>query len=162
MSIYTILISDMERYKNYKLADLSSLTACDRTNKASGDIEIFKNNKVFESIEIKLDRKINSQILRVARDKIYKWNPARYYILSVFGIEESEKEEIYSIVEEVEKNHGCQIIINGLLPTIKYYLRLITDLKEFISLYSMAVQNDKELQKVHKLKWNELIEKYLS
>lgn len=161
-SIYTILISEMERYKNSKLADLSSLTACDRTNKASGDIEIFKNNKVFESIEIKLDRKINSQILRVARDKIYKWNPARYYILSVFGIEESEKEEIYSIVEEVEKNHGCQIIINGLLPTIKYYLRLITDLKEFISLYSMAVQNDKELQKVHKLKWNELIEKYLS
>ena len=160
-SIYTILITEIERYKNCKLATLSSLTACDRTNKTSGDIEIFKDNKVFESIEIKLDRTITSQVLRVARDKIYKWNPSRYYILSVLGIEENQSIEINSIVEEVGKNHGCQIIINGLLPTIKYYLRLITDLEKFVFLYSTAIQNDKELQKVHKLKWNELIEKYL-
>lgn len=26
----------------------------------------------------------------------------------------------HSIVEEVGKNHGCQVIINGLLPTINY------------------------------------------
>ena len=98
--------------------------------------------------------------MRVVRDKIYKWNPSRYYVLSVFGIEESEKEEIESIVNEVEEKHGCQIIINGLLPTIKYYLRLITNLEEFISIYTDEVSDDKELQKVHKLKWKELIEKY--
>lgn len=159
-SIYCILIKEIERYKDCNLAELSSLTACDRTNKASGDIEIFKKNSVYESIEIKLDKKITAQILRVAKDKIYKWNPVRYYILSVYGIEESECEEIESVVEEVEKNHGCQIIINGLLPTIKYYLRLISNLSEFLSIYSEEVQNDMELQRVHKLKWNELIEKY--
>lgn len=159
-SIYTILIKEMERFKDCKLAPLSSLTACDRTNKASGDIEIFKGKSIYESIEIKLDKKISAQILRVARDKIYKWNPARYYILSVYGIEENEKDEIESVVAEVEKKHGCQIIINGLLPTIKYYLRLITNLPEFISIYTEEVQNDTELQKVHKLKWQELIEKY--
>lgn len=159
-SIYSILIKEMSRYKECTLAELSSLTACDRTNKASGDIEIFKNGKTFESIEIKLDKKISAQIMRVVRDKIYKWNPSRYYVLSVFGIEESEKEEIESIVNEVEEKHGCQIIINGLLPTIKYYLRLITNLEEFISIYTDEVSDDKELQKVHKLKWKELIEKY--
>lgn len=159
-SIYSILINEVERYKNCTLAELSSLTACDRTNKASGDIEIFKDGKTFESIEIKLDKKIFSQIIRVVRDKIYKWNPSRYYVLSVLGIEESDKEEIETIVDEVEEKHGCQIIINGLLPTIKYYLRLITHLEDFIKIYTEEVQNDKELQKVHKIKWQELIEKY--
>lgn len=56
--------------------------------------------------------------------------------------------------------HGCQIIINGLIPTLKYYLRLIEDLNMFIINYSKAIESDNELQKVHKEKWNELINKY--
>ena len=159
-SIYTSLIKELKRYDNCYLAPLSSLTACDRTNKASGDIEIFRDDNVFESIEIKLDKKINAQILRVAEEKIYKYNPTRYYILSVLGLEESERSEIESVVFNVLNSHGCQIIINGLIPTIKYYLRLITNLDEFIKNYSIAIQTDSELQKVHKEKWNELIDKY--
>lgn len=159
-SIYECLISELKRYDECELAPLSSLTACDKTNKASGDIEIFRNKHVFEAIEIKLDKKIDSQILRVVESKIYKWNPQRYYILSVLGLEESDKEEINEIVLKVLNEHGCQIIINGLIPTIKYYLRLITNLDDFIKKYSKAVEIDKELQLVHKSKWVELLEKY--
>lgn len=159
-SIYTSLINELKRYDGCTLAELSSLTACDKTNKASGDIEIFRNSSVFESIEIKLDKKITAQILRVAEEKIYKWNPQRYYILSVYGIEESEKDEINEIVLRVLNEHGCQIIINGLIPTIKYYLRLIENLDDFVKNYSQAVELDGELQKVHKEKWAELLSKY--
>lgn len=159
-SIYSSLIQELKRYEGCSLADLSSLTACDKTNKASGDIEIFKDGNVFESIEIKLDKKITSQILRVAEEKIYKWNPQRYYILSVLGIEENEKNEINDIVLKVLYEHGCQIIINGLIPTIKYYLRLINNLDDFVKAYSFSVEHDKELQKVHKEKWVELLKKY--
>ena len=159
-TIYTSLINELKRYEGCTLADLSSLTACDRTNKASGDIEIFKDNKLFEAIEIKLDKQIDKQIVRVVEDKIYKWNPQRYYILSVLGTKAEDNREISDIVCSVGINHGCQIIINGLLPTIKYYLRLITDLKTFLVRYSNAVQNDKELQVEHKKFWNELIIKY--
>lgn len=159
-SIYSCLINEIKRYENCRLADLSSLTACDKTNKASGDIEIFKNEQLFESIEIKLDKKITSQIIRVVESKIYKWNPERYYVLSVDGIDENDKDEINEIVFDVLTKHGCQIIINGLIPTIKYYLRLISNLEEFVSKYSNCVQNDEELQRVHKEKWNELIQKY--
>lgn len=159
-SIYLSLIKEVKRYENCELAPLSSLTACDRTNKASGDIEIRREGKIFESIEIKLDKKINAQIVRVVESKIYTWNPQRYYILSVLGIEEGEKDEILRIVDTVLEKHGCQIIINGLIPTLKYYLRLIEDLNMFIVNYSKAIEEDKELQKVHKTKWNELLEKY--
>ena len=158
-SIYLSLINEVKRYEDCELADLSSLTACDRTNKASGDIEIFKDGNVFESIEIKLDKKISAQIVRVVESKIYEWNPQRYYVLSVLGIEEEERVEIEGIVENVLNKHGCQIII-GLIPTLKYYLRLIEDLNMFIINYSKAIESDNELQKVHKEKWNELINKY--
>lgn len=159
-SIYLSLIDELKRYEGCTLADLSSLTACDKTNKASGDIEIFRGENVFESIEIKLDKKITAQIIRVVESKVYKWNPQRYYVLSVDGIETSEKDEINEIVLNVLNNHGCQIIINGLIPTIKYYLRLINNLDDFVRNYSKAVQDDNELQKVHKEKWGELLVKY--
>lgn len=159
-AIYSFLIQELKRYVDCSLQPLSSLTACDRTNKASGDIEIYRLSELFESVEIKLDRQITSQIVRVAEEKIYKWNPQRYYILSVDGILESDKSDIDDIVNTVLENHGCQIIINGLIPTIKYYLRLITNLNDFVIKYSELVENDTELQKIHKAKWNELLEKY--
>ncbi len=156
-SIYSTIIQEVGRYKGCSLAELSSLTACDRTNKASGDIEIFRDDLLFEAVEIKLDRRIDAQIMRVVREKIYKWNPQRYYVLSVDGILESEEEEIQSVLNEVMLKHGCQIIINGLIPTIKYYLRLIENPAVFIRYYSDAVESDTELQPIHKKKWNDLL-----
>jgi DNA (cytosine-5)-methyltransferase 1 len=100
-------------------------------------------------------------MVRVANEKIMRFNPDRYYILSYIGIKESEIVEIDSLIDEIKAKHGCQIIINGLLPTIKYYLRLITSLDEFVSNYSDLIEKDKEIQKIHKEKWNELIKTYL-
>lgn len=159
-AIYSSLIKEMKRYEGCNLDDLSSLTACDRTNKASGDIEIKKDGDLYEAVEIKLDKKIDAQIVRVAAEKIFKWNPQRYYILSVDGIKDEDRNEIDNILLEVGLKHGCQIIINGLIPTIKYYLRLITDLKDFVNTYSKAVEKDSELQPIHKTTWNSIIQKY--
>ncbi|MBS1572270.1 MAG: DNA cytosine methyltransferase, partial [Bacteroidetes bacterium] len=92
---------------------------------------------------------------------IARFNPDRYYILSYFGVKESDKIEIADLVDELKLKHGCQIIINGLLPTIKYYLRLITSLDEFVTNYNELIKNDTEIKKIHKEKWNELIEKHL-
>lgn len=156
-AIYQSIISEFQRYKGCELAPLASLTACDLTSKASGDVEIFKDGKHFESVEIKLDKVIDSTIVRVVESKIYKFNPTRYYILSYYGINEDDHIEIQEIVDKVRQEHGCQIIINGLLPTIKYYLRLISNLSDFWMSYSNLVENDSELQKIHKDVWNEII-----
>ncbi len=159
-SLYTLLVTQLSRYKDCYLSDLSSLTACDRTNKASGDIEIFFNNgNLFEAIEIKLDKQIDEQIMRVVADKVYKWNPQRYYVLSVYGIKTEDLEVINQLVCEIKTKHGCQVIINGLLNTLKYYLRLLDNLEDFIEQYSNEIETDSELQIEHKKKWNELLQK---
>lgn len=157
-AIYQSIIKEFSRYKDCQLSPLASLTACDLTSKASGDVEIFKDGKHFEAVEIKLDKKIDATIVRVVEEKIYKFNPTRYYILSYYGICDDDMIEIQDIVDKVRINHGCQIIINGLLPTIKYYLRLITNLEDFWASYSSLIQNDHELQLIHKEVWNNIIE----
>ncbi len=70
---------------------------------------------------------------------------------------DDESSEIQSIVERVQSDHGCQIIINGLLPTIRYYLRLINSLEDFVENYSRFVEQDVELQVIHKEVWNEIV-----
>ena len=153
-SIYQILIHEISRYKNCILKELGSHTASDRTSKSAGDIEIFKDKELFEAIEIKLDKPIDANILRIAKEKIVRFNPKRYYILSNQGI--VEEYEVYNIIEEVKKEHGCQIIVNGVLDTLKYYMRLIDNLEEFYQLYSDLISTDSELKAIHKQKWNEL------
>lgn len=160
-AIYKSLIKEIGRYKNCILAEMGSHTASDRTSKSAGDIEIFKNKNLFEAIEIKLDKSIDVTMVRIAIEKIARYNPDRYYILSYIGIKESDKIEIADLIDKIKLEHGCQIIINGLLPTIKYYLRLITSLDEFIINYNNLIENDTEIQKIHKVKWNELIDKHL-
>ncbi|MDO4783404.1 MAG: restriction endonuclease, SacI family [Capnocytophaga felis] len=161
-SIYSCLIKELARYKGKRLGELGSHTASDRTSKSAGDIEIFENNSIFEAVEIKLNKQIDNTIVRVAIEKIYKHNPKRYYILSNEGIRLENQEEIDSLVRNVKNQHGCQIIINGLIPTLKYYLRLISNLEDFIKNYSVLIEKDKELQFIHKEKWNELINNFLN
>ncbi len=161
-AIYQCLINEIGRYKNCTLANMGSHTASDRTSKSAGDIEIFKKKELFEAIEIKLDKAIDTTIIRIAIEKIARYNPNRYYILSYIGIKESDKLEITDLINKLKLEHGCQIIINGLLPTIKYYLRLITSLDEFVTNYNQLIEKDTEIKKIHKEKWNELITRHLT
>jgi DNA (cytosine-5)-methyltransferase 1 len=51
--------------------------------------------------------------------------------------------------------------VNGIIPTIKYYLRLITSITDFIEIYSQLIESDTELQKIHKEQWNEILGKLM-
>lgn len=161
-AIYECITKELLRYKNSKLCELGSHTASDRNSKSAGDIEITIDNKIYEVIEIKLDKLIDQTTLRVAIEKIKIFNPARFYILSYKGINEEDKLIIAELIDEIREQHGCQIIVNGIIPSLKYYLRLISSLDIFINNYSKLIQNDKELQQIHKNKWNELISTILN
>lgn len=160
-SIFKSIIKEISRYKNCYLGKMGSHTSSDLTSKSSGDIEIYDvQNKLVETIEIKHNKTINITTVRIAIEKIYKFNPRRYCIFSFAGIKEQDLEEITKEVRTAELNHGCQIIINGIIPTIKYYLRLISSLSEFIDNYRDLVETDQELQKSHKTKLIKLFEEY--
>lgn len=158
-AIYQILILELKRYEKCVLKILGSHTASDRTSKSAGDIEIFKEKHIYEAIEIKLNKEIDIDMLNIAYSKIIKFSPKRYSIFSTANIKESDKVLIADKIDKIRKEHGCQIIINGVLPSIKYYLRLIDDLSIFITNYSKLIEQDNELQKEHKEYWNEILSK---
>jgi DNA (cytosine-5)-methyltransferase 1 len=156
-AIYKIIIAEINRYENCVLKPLGSHTASDKTSKSSGDIEVYRAGGLFESIEIKLDKPIDSNILRIAKEKIIKFNPKRYYILSFIGVKEKERQEIEGIIHNIKEVHGCQVVINGVIPTLKYYLRLISNIGDFVDGYSNLIQNDSELKLIHKQTWKTLV-----
>jgi len=160
-AIYQIFIEEVERYKLCTLKKLASHTASDLTSRSAGDIEVFdENNKLFEAVEIKHGKKIDIQIIRIVKEKIVKYNPQRYCVFSSSDIEKSDSELIDMEISEIDNNHGCQIIINGTIPTLKYYLRLISSLDIFINKYSILIESDSELQITHKIKWNEILSEH--
>lgn len=157
-AIYKILINEIKRYENCTLQNLGSHTASDKTSKSSGDIEILKNKTNFEAVEVKLDKIIDSNIVRIAIEKIYRFNSLeRYYILSNVGVKKADIAEIQVLIDDTKTVHGCQLIINGVLPTIKYYLRLIGNTEEFICNYSQLIEKDTELKIIHKTTWDNII-----
>jgi DNA (cytosine-5)-methyltransferase 1 len=156
--IFEQLIDELKRYEGCTLNKLGSHTASDKTSKTAGDIEIFKNGELIEAIEIKLDKPINADLMRQVQKKIYKHNPKRYCVFSSGQVVEAEA--VKNIVNEIKETHGCQVIVNGVVPTLKYYLRLIISLQNFINSFLIAVENDSELKPIHKTVIVELIEKH--
>ena len=157
-SIYEILIEELKRYSNCSLKELGFHTTSDRTSKSSGDIEVFKENKLLESVEIKFEIDISEYMVNRAIEKIYKYNPKRYYILSTSGINQDEYEIILKKINDLKNKHGCHLIVNGLLPTLKYYMRLLSDLSVIIKKITDNILLDKELKIEHKIEWKNLIE----
>ncbi|MGF1588080.1 MAG: hypothetical protein ACFCU7_02360 [Pleurocapsa sp.] len=157
-TIYLRLIQEVERYKGCMIKDLGSHTASDLTSKTAGDIEIFdKKKQLIEAIEIKQGKPISLQMVLNAKDKILKYHPRRYYIFSSADIHKADEIKIQAEIELIAKDHGCQVIVNGIIPTLKYYLRLIASVETFVEDYSRFVEQDKELQAIHKIQWNNIL-----
>ncbi len=157
-AIYQILVKEISRYNSCILKKLGSHTASDRTSKTAGDIEIVdKNDHLVEAIEIKYGQEITLQMVYRAKNKIIKYNPLRYYIFASKDVNQLEADKINKLIKEISSEHGCQVILNGIIPTIKYYLRLIMSITDFIELYSQFIESDNEIQKIHKEKWNEIL-----
>ncbi len=158
-SIFMILVKELERYKGCKLKPLGSHTASDRTSKTSGDIEIVNiRNSLEESIEIKFGKTIDPHLIRNIKNKIYTYNPKRYCIFSTKPIR--NKNEVFQIVSKIKKEHGCYLILNGILPTLKYYLRLISSKKAFLNNFFTMIMDDSELQSIHKQVIKQLKEQF--
>ena len=60
----------------------------------------------------------------------------------------------------MKQEHGCEVIVNGIMPSLKYYLRLLSNPSDFLQGYEAALQTDYEastdVKAVHIERWNRL------
>jgi DNA (cytosine-5)-methyltransferase 1 len=65
-------------------------------------------------------------------------------------------------VEEIKIKHGCEVIVNGLIPSLKYYLRLLKDPSTFIDDYTKNLKREflktTEIKEVHIKAWKKIVE----
>lgn len=52
--------------------------------------------------------------------------------------------------------HGCQVIVNGVYSTLRYYLRLLKNPAEFIERYAELLQSDEDVKYPQQMAWNEI------
>lgn len=160
-SIYECMIKHFDRFKNMELDSLGSHNSCDKSSKETGDIVVRNKdtNDIYEVVEVKFDIKPTHLMVDYAYDKIkYNNNVQRYYILSTSKPDLDEVNKINNKIDDIYKEYGCQVIVNGIFDSLKYYLRLLTNSDEFLTCYSKNLQANEELDYEHKIAWNRIVE----
>ena len=165
-SIYQILIPILKRYENKKLVSLQVHTSSDKHG--FGDIEIYtKTNKPFEIVEIKHNIPLDKYLIFDIVKKTENTEIDRYYILTTFksGFEnEVTEKSVNEFIMQIKQSKGIDIIANGIITTLKYYLRFIDDYKQFVKAYTDNLikdsKNSTEVKSFHIEKWTEILKEY--
>lgn len=140
-AVYELLMQDVKRYDGKRLAPLETHTSPDSRSESLGDIEIFDDKgNCFEAIEIKHLKPITAGMIGITYRKIKNKPINRYYILTTSEPNVKNQTEISAKLSEIKKLHSCQIIVNGVLPSLKYYLRLVSEPEKFIGIYTKHLE----------------------
>lgn len=163
-SVYDLLMLDVKRYSDKKLISLEHHTSPDSRSKSLGDIEIKSTDDIcFEAIEIKHLKPISLDIISDVYQKIKNTSIDRYYILTTNEPNFDDKKSVEQKIIEYSKLHPCQIIVNGVLPSLKYYLRLVSNPELFTNKYTYWLEYEYNrasgIKKEHLQVWQEICKK---
>lgn len=155
-AIYSELIKELGRFKDKHLKALESHSASDARTGACGDIEVLNaDGTTFEAVEVKHQLQITKAIVDSSKQKIRGSRVDRYYILTTNPQHEPTK-DVMDEVENVKKLLGTQMIVNGVIPTIKYYLRLLTNPSSIFQEYVRLLTEDTAIGFEHRDVWNKI------
>lgn len=161
-SVYKMFV-EFDRYRGKTLSPLKTHTTSDIKSGGIGNIEVLdENGNFFEAVEIKHNIPISPELVRDAYQKFSETSVSRYYLLTTAEPNVDDAEAVDLLVRQIRTRHGCEVIVNGILPSLKYYLRLLSDPKLFLDCYSKNLQLDfnqnTDIKEVHLRYWNELLD----
>lgn len=159
-SVYECITKELKRFDCKNLQEISSHYSCDRSSGNTGDIVVVnEDGSLYEVVEVKFEVEPNYIMVDDAYKKFSDTTIQRYYILSTLSTKDDELEKVYELVNRIKNEHGCQVVINGVFPTIKYYLRLLENTDLFIQSYVRNIQKHPEINAEHKIAWNDILKK---
>lgn len=153
-AIYQCLMDKIDRFEGQELETLARMKSADRKAGTVGDIVVKSGKKPVEAVEIKFNQAISMIHVLEAIDKVRAESVSRYYLLSTIGIDPAEQDQIIAKAEEFEKQNGCEIIVNGVFETVRYYLRLLPGTTEFLDNYASILGKDEDVGYEHRIAWN--------
>ena len=155
---YQCMMTQVARYHGKVLCELESHTSADSQSGQIGDIQLNNaDGSAFEGIEIKHNIRITPDLVQHAYEKFMVHRTNRYYLLTTANMDAADWDGINRKIQQISRNHGCQVIVNGVYSTLKYYLRLLNDPAEFIEKYVELLKRDENVKYPHQEAWNEII-----
>ena len=151
-----------ERYHGKTLSPLKSHTTSDIKSGGIGDIEVLdETENFFEAVEIKHNIPISPTLVRDAYQKFSPTSVRRYYLLTTAEPDVDDVDEVNQWVRQIHMQDGREVIVNGILPSLKYYLRLLSNPKLFLDCYTKNLQVDfqmnTDIKEVHVRSWANLL-----
>ena len=155
---YQCMMGQVSRYRDKTLCPLESHNSADAQSGRIGDIDVNSaNGNAFEGVEIKHEIPITRQFVADAYEKFKVYPTDRYYLLTTADMGAADWDAIEEEVTRIRRIHGCQVIVNGVYSTLKYYLRLLEDPAEWIDRYVELLKIDETVKFPHKEAWNQLV-----
>lgn len=154
---YQCMMSQVARYENKELCPLESHTSSDTRSGQIGDIQVNNEDGTpYEGVEIKHRIAFTPELVRHAFSKLMLHRTNRYYLLTTANMDAADWDAINAEIDSISHKHGCQVIVNGVYSTIKYYLRLLKDPAEFIEKYVELLKIDENVKYAQQVAWNEI------
>jgi DNA (cytosine-5)-methyltransferase 1 len=165
-SIYQQLFNTSKRYEGKILRPLNVHTSSDKHG--YGDIEIWNaNGAPFEMVEIKHKIPIDRGLIFDVTKKSENTTIERYYILTTYENSfENAREEKYinNLILKIKQENDLEIIANGIINSLKYYLRFVEDYHEFLRTYTdeliIDAKNSTEVKDFHIEEWQRILEEH--
>lgn len=157
-AIYSVITPQLKRYEGKTVKPLNEHSAADSQTGSIGDIEISDDitGEIFEAVEVKHSIQVTEAIAADVQEKVMDKSISRYYILTTHNNCEPDA-GAKKIIENIKHVYECQVIANGVIPTIRYYLRLMEDPSAVFPAYVTLLQEDKAISHEHRTAWNKVV-----
>lgn len=157
---YECMMKEVSRFHQKQLCPLESHTSSDIQSGQIGDIQINDYyGEPFEGVEIKHNIEITRDLVEHAYKKFMSYHTNRYYLLTTADMTNANWDVIENEISSISRKHGCQVIVNGVYTSLKYYLRLLSEPSDFIDHYVNLMKRDKDVKYPQQSAWNEIIGK---
>ena len=155
---YQCMVNQVSRYEDKILCEIVSHNSADTQSGRIGDVDVNNTDgSAFEGVEIKHGIVITRQLVADAYEKFKIHNTDRYYLLTTANMDSADWDSINAEIQRIAGIHGCQVIVNGVYATLKYYLRLMKDPAEFVEKYVDLLKIDETIKFQHKTAWNDAV-----
>jgi DNA (cytosine-5)-methyltransferase 1 len=157
-AIYSVMVPQLRRYSGKTVVALNAHSAADSQTGSIGDIEVSDGvgGEIFEAVEVKHALTIVESIVADVQLKVMDKSIERYYILTTHANCEPD-DGAKKIIENIRSVYECQVIANGVIPTIRYYLRLLDDPSAVFPAYVDLLREDKSIAHEHRTAWNDVV-----
>lgn len=158
-AVYSVIVPELRRFSGKSVRPLQEHSAADSQTGSLGDVEVVDDatGEIFEAVEVKHGLPITEAMAAGVQEKVMDKAIERYYILTTHDRCEPDAGAL-RIISNVKAVYNCQVIANGVMPTLRYYLRLLEDPSAVFAPYVALLQEDKAIAHEHRTAWNAVVQ----